>query len=267
MSIIVNNAIRFIAGTPGGTEPPAWAPTDLTNLTHWFDPSDATTVTLSGSSVTSLADKSGNGNNATPLATAPTIASAYQNGLDALNYGTTIARMRAVSPVNQFDSGLFFMAVFNQDPVVQAANAAGPIQKTSGGTPDPWDVYNNIRNIGSNGIGFIGTGSTSVKTLTSPTLFGVNVDPAGPYWRDYVNGTQDFEYTGSFSTWNDNAGYVYLGGRADTQTFQTGYLMEVIVCNGALTDLDRQKAEGYLAHKWGLTAGLPAGHPYKTEAP
>lgn len=29
----------------------------------------------------------------------------------------------------------------------------------------------------------------------------------------------------------------------------------------------RQKAEGHLAHKWGLTANLPVGHPYKTTAP
>ena len=29
----------------------------------------------------------------------------------------------------------------------------------------------------------------------------------------------------------------------------------------------RQQVEGYLAHKWGLTALLPAGHLYKTLRP
>ena len=34
------------------------------------------------------------------------------------------------------------------------------------------------------------------------------------------------------------------------------------------TDLtDLIKAEGYLAHKWGLTASLPSGHAYKNNAP
>ena len=28
-----------------------------------------------------------------------------------------------------------------------------------------------------------------------------------------------------------------------------------------------EKAEGYLAHKWGLTANLPVSHPYKSSAP
>jgi hypothetical protein len=28
-----------------------------------------------------------------------------------------------------------------------------------------------------------------------------------------------------------------------------------------------EKAEGYLAHKWGLTSNLPVSHPYKNTAP
>ena len=30
---------------------------------------------------------------------------------------------------------------------------------------------------------------------------------------------------------------------------------------------DVEKAEGYLAHKWGLTGNLPVSHPYKNTAP
>ena len=30
---------------------------------------------------------------------------------------------------------------------------------------------------------------------------------------------------------------------------------------------DVKKAEGYLAHKWGLEGNLPADHPYKSSAP
>ena len=34
------------------------------------------------------------------------------------------------------------------------------------------------------------------------------------------------------------------------------------------TDItDFEKAEGYLAHKWGLTSSLPVSHPYKSSAP
>ena len=34
------------------------------------------------------------------------------------------------------------------------------------------------------------------------------------------------------------------------------------------TDMSKiEKAEGYLAHKWGRTSALPSDHPYKNSAP
>jgi len=46
-----------------------------------------------------------------------------------------------------------------------------------------------------------------------------------------------------------------------------GSVRDVIVAKVALTESDRQKLEGYLAHKWGLTGNLPADHPYKNSPP
>ena len=34
-----------------------------------------------------------------------------------------------------------------------------------------------------------------------------------------------------------------------------------------VTQSNSDNIEGYLAHKWGLTADLPSSHPYKTQAP
>ena len=45
-------------------------------------------------------------------------------------------------------------------------------------------------------------------------------------------------------------------------------LAEMIMITGSgFSDTDRQRVEGYLAHKWGLTGSLAASHPYKTSAP
>ena len=44
-------------------------------------------------------------------------------------------------------------------------------------------------------------------------------------------------------------------------------LKRFVFLSGIQTEENRQKLEGYLAHKWALTAKLPAGHPYKTVAP
>jgi len=47
----------------------------------------------------------------------------------------------------------------------------------------------------------------------------------------------------------------------------SGVIYEFVFCPTALSENDRQKVEGYLAHKWGLEANLPSDHPYKSTAP
>ena len=46
-----------------------------------------------------------------------------------------------------------------------------------------------------------------------------------------------------------------------------GSYCEFIFTDGTEDLATEQKIEGYLAHKWGLTAHLPADHPYKSQAP
>ena len=48
----------------------------------------------------------------------------------------------------------------------------------------------------------------------------------------------------------------------------TGKFYEAMICDTKLSDADREKYEGYLAHKWGIQATtLPSGHPYESAAP
>jgi hypothetical protein len=46
-----------------------------------------------------------------------------------------------------------------------------------------------------------------------------------------------------------------------------GLISEIIITPSTISSADRERVEGYLAHKWGLTADLPSGHPYKTSPP
>jgi len=45
-----------------------------------------------------------------------------------------------------------------------------------------------------------------------------------------------------------------------------GALGEVVIVMDTSDDT-RERMEGYLAHKWGLTDNLPPGHRYKSTAP
>jgi hypothetical protein len=58
-----------------------------------------------------------------------------------------------------------------------------------------------------------------------------------------------------------------FGDRDVANRYFLGSYAELILVGSILTSSDLQKIEGYLAHKWGLTAGLPASHPYKSAAP
>ena len=71
----------------------------------------------------------------------------------------------------------------------------------------------------------------------------------------------------SFLYDNDTANNpVYLGTRAAVSPTLNATIYEAI-CFINSSDDDRQKAEGYLAHKYGVQANLPSDHPYKTNAP
>jgi len=78
-----------------------------------------------------------------------------------------------------------------------------------------------------------------------------------------VNGT--WESTGETPT--GSACTVNAILRNQYNTGQDGIVGEIIVVDGISTIENRQKIEGYLAHKWGLTGNLPSNHPYKTKKP
>jgi hypothetical protein len=56
-------------------------------------------------------------------------------------------------------------------------------------------------------------------------------------------------------------------GAGGADRWLNGDLGELIITRSAPSLALRQRIEGYLAHKWGLTANLPGGHPYKVAAP
>jgi len=49
--------------------------------------------------------------------------------------------------------------------------------------------------------------------------------------------------------------------------YLTGDICEVVILRRIPSEVEFQKIEGYLAHKWALAANLPSGHPYKVNAP
>ena len=61
-------------------------------------------------------------------------------------------------------------------------------------------------------------------------------------------------------------GKLFIGATGYGNTYD-GEFSEVILTSTALPTTERQKIEGYLAHKWGLTGTLASAHPYKLGLP
>ena len=99
-------------------------------------------------------------------------------------------------------------------------------------------------------------------------------------FNDYSAGTANLKingnatlsasrYTTGLSDPNDKTQECCIGGQGWNTTDRAinHELAEWLFIDGLLTSTEWEKLEGYLAHRWGLTANLPAGHPYKATPP
>lgn len=121
-------------------------------------------------------------------------------------------------------------------------------------------------------------GSTSYSYAdgadSGPSIFNVNLNwdssasLPDSYINAYVNGSNQVAntaYTTQFPT--DQGGFrlTFMSGN-DTLDNNDGALGEAVIVMDTSDDT-RERMEGYLAHKWNLTANLPADHTWKDAPP
>ena len=108
---------------------------------------------------------------------------------------------------------------------------------------------------------------TQTSTFTASTTYIVSVQ------YDSLNNIymwQNGALTPTISTTKTGtitANQLSIGYKANGGVYTNGNEYEIIMFNSTISTSQRQTIEGYLAQKWGLTAGLPAGHPYKSTFP
>jgi hypothetical protein len=113
----------------------------------------------------------------------------------------------------------------------------------------------------ANVAAFSGTIRSYDRTVPfSALITGVQFGSSGKIWE---NGTEKV----SADLGTHVLSGLRLGARQGGSLFLNGDIAEVVLCNNSLSATDRQKVEGYLAHKYGVQGNLPAGHPYKSAAP
>lgn len=216
-----------------------------------------------------IVDSSGNGFDLSAAgALRATLAAADLNSLNTLRF-TAASNQRyalSVTILSAASAGSFYLV----QKVVSAAVANGSPQWGS-----PADqTYAPF----SNGQIYDSFGSTARKSCGTPTgaltsYRIISAYSAANDWAFFVDGGTGGSSGGTtalFSTGTNTVAWAAaganLGANASLTVFD-GWYAEVIYTNAKQTTGDRQKFEGYLAWKWGLTGNLDSSHPYKSIAP
>ena len=259
----------------------AWNPASSITTAIWFDASDTGSYSLSGSDVTAVTDKAGN-------------ATVTVNGTP--NVSTTLDSKNTFTFVPDED--------FTTDEFAQASSgnhwAIGVMQwNTRNDSQDSfWSTENNSGSIASKRDYAISAGTSNFdgeldldglvtgrisSTIGNKQDFDSGVaqntwvimvvifNKTGNQIALRVDGTDAFtpvnDYDNSLDTNMDlrifrNRANERMGGR------MAEFFSVASIPGTGSTDISTViKAEGYLAHKWGLTSNLPVSHPYKNSAP
>jgi CTP:molybdopterin cytidylyltransferase MocA len=231
----------------------AWTPAALgSGLALWLDADDASTLTLNGSTVAHWADKSGNNRHVSQA------VSARQPALTTLGTRTALA-------FNGSTTWMTRAATFGLSQSITSFTVA----QTADVSQLRFIFDNNARMIagfsGGSSFGlFAGAWLTGPGPVANAPFVGSYVANAGSsqVFRDGTQIVSGNAGTGGVST-NFSVGARFSGN----QYFWFGPIAEIILVTSTLPTADRQRVEGYLAHKWGLAANLPAGHPYRNTPP
>jgi hypothetical protein len=259
-----------------------FVPTDIDGCQLWIDPADRSVVTLTGSNVTAIADKSGQGNNVTNASSTITYASTL-NGLPVLLFPTGGVSNSLTSPNitrDPVNHTYFFVIKYGPTSV---AGQVRLIQYTGGlpggngeffghngstGTDNKYlENNNNIPNGGTAASFYTSPSGTNDQFYGNNTFVVACVRQNG-FYTFSTNGVVGFAGLGPvFGNPSSGSGYGIFAGA------QNAVVGDVIVYNAALNATQRQMVEGYLVWKWGLRTGasdvttfaglsVPTSHPY-----
>jgi hypothetical protein len=229
------------------TPPSLWTPSSLTGVQCWLKAD--TGVTLNGSNVSQWNDQSGNNNHAVQ-ATAGKQPAYYATdsrvgGRQAIGWNTWFA-----------DRGLDLPS-FNAKEIYC-------VMAYSDGIDTTFDFFDAM---------FFGATKGMIGNSGTASIFSDSTN-----YANSSNVWENASATPSFTVLPMPASLLRFAGNT-TQTWNIGYISTVanrtwngiycewIFVDTALGTTDREKTEGYLAHRWGIQASLPSGHPYLSAPP
>ena len=263
------------------TPPAAWDPSTDITAAIWFDASDTSSYTLSGSNVTAVTDKAGNATvtvNGTPNVST-TLDSKNTFTFSGVGEDLTTDEVAQARRGNHWAIGVMQWNTRNdsQDSFWSTENNSGSILNKrdyaiSAGTSN-FDGELDLDGLAtgriSSTIGNLQNFDSGIAQNTW-VIIGAIFNKTGNQIAVRVDGLNKFtpvnDYDNSLDTLMDlrifrNRANERMGGQ-----MAEFFTVADVPGTGGTDITDFQKAEGDLAHKWGLEGNLPVGHPYKSVA-
>ncbi len=263
-----------------------WDPSDSVTTSFHIDAADTSSYSLSGSNVSSITDKAGNFS--ITVNGTPTRVSSALNSLNVWDFSGSSEDFTTSDEQNVTDGsgnhwaiGVFLADTVNdtQDSFYSFENntvSSGSKRDyaVSAGNSSAFNGELDLDGLSSNRISStIGNleNFDSAVTLDAFHIVGTIFNKTGNQISARVDGANAFtpvnDYDRAISQKQDvrimrNRANERLDGRV-AEFFVVGALPGT----GGTDITEFQKAEGYLAHKWGLTGNLPSDHPFKNVSP
>lgn len=257
----------------------AFEPTDLQGLHLWLDASDIDSLDVADEAVAQWADKGPKGNHADQAVPAyrPKLVENAHGNMPMLRFeggGEFDGRYLRTDciPAKAADPRTIIMVMANVSHHPFKSNHA--IHYGSAGGSEAYGIATRLsaKNNWMNHYWQAGFDTGIDSQAPGGVIVIASYD--GKVDRFHVNGGAAVENpialktaAGSYGTWG-----IHIGARIDPsfgKPTEPGRLDigEIIVLSTAPDKEQRQKIEGYLAHKWGVVDKLPADHPFKARKP
>ena len=247
------------------------SPLSVPGCLLWLDAADTSKMSLSGSNIVSITDKSPSSLVFSASPTRPVRSSTLYNGFSPIQFSGTSFLLNSTFSYTLNSRSAFIVAgettLGNNNGFLSFATSGTDYNSTSAmayesGNKPVNQMFQSVAAFGAGGYAISVAGSTATPFAVYGETFGSGTAVL------YSNGTQ--AATASTGQVFTNSTGLYLGARMGggaVGNYLTGVIAEVILFNRALTISERQKIEGYLAWKWGLQGNLPSTHPFKTYRP
>ena len=262
-----------------------WDPTDSITTSFHIDAADTSSYSLSGSTVTAVTDKASNFS--ISVDGTPTRVTSGLNGLNVWDFSGSESLITSDEQAVTDGSGNHWaIGVFLADRVDDSQDSFYSFENNtvSSGSKRDYAVSSGNASAFNGELDLDGLSSNRISTtignkqdfdsgvsLDAFHLVGTIFNKTGNQISVRVDGANAFtpvnDYDNSINTNQDirimrNRANEKFDGRV-AEFFVVGALPGT----GGTNISDFEKAEGYLAHKWGLTGNLPSDHPFKNVAP